>query len=89
MKKYKLGEIADFNVKAISKSDSLQEIIYLDTSSITENVISDTIIINIEDAPSRAQRRVKNNTIIYSTVRPRLKHYGILNNPQTNFRGVL
>lgn len=44
MKKYKLGEIADFNVKAISKSDSLQEIIYLDTSSITENVISDTII---------------------------------------------
>jgi len=85
MKKYKLGEIADFNVKAISKSDSLQEIIYLDTSSITENVISDTIIINIEDAPSRAQRRVKNNTIIYSTVRPRLKHYGILNNPQTNF----
>ena len=28
---------------------------------------------------------MKNNTIIYSTVRPRLKHYGILNNPQTNF----
>ena len=43
MKKYKLGEIADFNVKAISKSDSLQEIIYLDTSSITENVISEDV----------------------------------------------
>ncbi len=85
LKKYKLADIADFNKSSISRSETFKEIIYLDTSSITENVVSGTAIINIKEAPSRAQRKVTNNTIIYSTVRPRLKHYGILSSPQNNF----
>lgn len=85
LKKYKLADIADFNKSSISRFETFKEIIYLDTSSITENVVSDTAIINIKDAPSRAQRKVTNNTIIYSTVRPILKHYGILSCPQNNF----
>ncbi len=84
LKKYKLGEIADINKRNINKSDSFKEIIYLDTSSITENIISNTITLNRNNAPSRAQRRVTNNTILYSTVRPLLKHYGILKKPQNN-----
>ena len=83
--KYKLADIADFNKSSISKSETFKEIIYLDTSSITENVVSGTVIMNTKEAPSRAQRKVTNNTIIYSTVRPRLKHYGILSRPQNNF----
>ena len=85
LKKYKLADIADFNKSSISKSETFKEIIYLDTSSITENVVSGTVIMNTKGAPSRAQRKVTNNTIIYSTVRPRLKHYGILSRPQNNF----
>ena len=84
MTKYKLGDIADFNKRTLNKSDSIKEIIYLDTSSITENVISDTVTLQVADAPSRAQRKVEHYTIIYSTVRPRLKHYGILKNPNSN-----
>lgn len=84
LKKYKLGEIADFNKSSLSKSDSISEIMYLDTSSITENVISDIVILDAANAPSRAQRKVEHHTIIYSTVRPRLKHYGILENPRDN-----
>lgn len=84
MKKYKLEDIADFNKRTINKSDSIKEILYLDTSSITENIISDMAVIDINNAPSRAQRRVENNTIVYSTVRPRLKHYGLLRSPQSN-----
>jgi type I restriction enzyme S subunit len=84
MTKYKLGDIADFNKRALNKSDSIKEIIYLDTSSITENVISDTVTLHVADAPSRAQRKVEHYTIIYSTVRPRLKHYGILKTPSSN-----
>lgn len=84
LKKYKLGEIADFNKRTLNKADSIKEIVYLDTSSITENVISDTVTLNVADAPSRAQRKVQHYTIIYSTVRPRLKHYGILKNPNSN-----
>lgn len=84
MTRYKLGDIADLNKRTINKSDSIKEILYLDTSSITENVISDTAVVDINNAPSRAQRRVENNTIVYSTVRPRLKHYGLLRSPQSN-----
>ena len=85
LKKYKLYEIADLNTSSISNSDNtLSEIIYLDTSSITENVILSTYKVSIHEAPSRAQRRVKKNTILYSTVRPRLKHYGILSSPEEN-----
>ena len=72
VKKYKLGEIADFNKENIGSTDKFTVIEYLDTSSITENVISGISVLNISDAPSRAQRKVTNNTIIYSTVRPRL-----------------
>ena len=84
LKKYKLGDIADFNKRTLNKSDSIKEIIYLDTSSIIENVISDTVTLQMADAPSRAQRKVEHYTIIYSTVRPRLKHYGILRTPSNN-----
>ena len=84
LKKYKLGEIVDFNKRSLNKSDLIKEIIYLDTSNITENVISDTVTLNVADAPSRAQRKVEHYTIIYSTVRPRLKHYGILKSPDSN-----
>lgn len=82
--KYKLGDIADLNKASISQYKSAFEIVYLDTSSITENEISHLPRIRIENAPSRAQRKVENNTIVYSTVRPRLKHYGILQSPQSN-----
>ena len=85
LKKYKLYEIADLNKNSISNSNNtFSEIIYLDTSSITENVISGTCVVSTHEAPSRAQRRVEKNTILYSTVRPRLKHYGILLSPETN-----
>ena len=83
-RKYKLGKIADFNKISIGKNDTFSTIEYLDISSITENVISGTSILNISDAPSRAQRKVTDKTIIYSTVRPRLRHYGILRSPKNN-----
>lgn len=82
--KYKLSKIANFNKNTINKLDKLSEIAYIDTSSITENVISGISTLKMADAPSRAQRKVTHNTILYSTVRPRLKHYGIINSPQNN-----
>ncbi len=83
-RKYTLTEIADINKSTINKSDNFSEIIYLDTSSITENYISGTCTMSLSDAPSRAQRKVESNTIVYSTVRPRLKHYGIIVSPPDN-----
>jgi type I restriction enzyme S subunit len=80
----KISDIADTNAHTISKDNGLLEILYLDTSNLNENRISETQMFRLNAAPSRAQRMVKDRTILYSTVRPRLKHYGILCNPQSN-----
>lgn len=83
--KFRLDDIVIFNAENLNKSDKFSEIEYLDTSSIQEGNISETQILNRNVVPSRAKRKVKNNTIIYSTVRPNLKHYGILKNPPHSF----
>lgn len=85
MDKYKIKDICDLNLCTITPKDKYSSILYLDTSSILCNQISNLQIVSIKDAPSRAKRKVKNNTIVYSTVRPNLKHFGIISNPPNNF----
>lgn len=75
---YRLDGICDINKCNLNKSDKIDKILYLDTGSLTENRISDLEEYFISDAPSRAKRKVKENSILFSTVRPALKHYGIL-----------
>lgn len=84
MKKYKLSEICELNNATLKSSDNFDEILYLDTSNITKNCIAELQPFFIKNAPSRAQRKVKDKTIIFSTVRPNQKHFGILNNPPKN-----
>ena len=75
-----LGEICEINADNISAKDNLMEIKYLDSSSVTQNVFDEYQIFNVlqDEIPSRAKRKVKHNDIVYSTVRPNLKHYGII-----------
>lgn len=84
MKRYRLGEICTLNAQSLKSSDGLKEILYLDTSNITENLIDSFQTFTVSNAPSRAQRKVKDKTIIFSTVRPNQKHCGILRNPPNN-----
>lgn len=86
-KKCKLGEICLINTASYSTSDNYSFINYLDTGSITQNKIEkiQKINLSIEKLPSRAKRRVKYNSIIYSTVRPNQRHYGIIKNHPENF----
>ena len=80
----RIKDICDINAFSISINDGFDNIQYLDTSNLTENEIGELQSMLLSEAPSRAQRRVKNNTILYSTVRPNQKHYGILSNPCHN-----
>ena len=80
----RIKDICDINAFSISVNDEIDNIQYLDTSNLTENEIGELQSMLLSEAPSRAQRRVKNNTILYSTVRPNQKHYGILSNPCHN-----
>ncbi|OYX86463.1 MAG: hypothetical protein B7Y83_01320 [Flavobacteriales bacterium 32-34-25] len=73
------------NASTLSKNDSFEKIYYLDTSNITKNKINNIQKISRANAPSRAQRKVNNNTIIYSSVRPNLEHFGFIENPIENF----
>lgn len=80
-KEYKLGDLISTNQNTINSKYSHDEIQYLDTGSITRGKIDSYQQLNIKEAPSRAKRLIKHNDIVYSTVRPIQRHYGIIKNP--------
>lgn len=80
----KLKEIADFNKESMGKNSNYEFINYLDTANITNGTIDTIVRMSVEEAPSRAKRIVHNNDIVYSTVRPNLCHYGIIDFPVEN-----
>ncbi|MBQ9971296.1 MAG: restriction endonuclease subunit S [Elusimicrobiaceae bacterium] len=84
-KKYKLKDLGQINKSSISKNDKFQTIVYLDTGNMLAGQISETVEYPILKAPSRARRKVQNNSIVYSMVRPNQLHYGLIRNPQRNF----
>ncbi|WP_349663812.1 restriction endonuclease subunit S [Cellulophaga lytica] len=82
----KLSDFADCNKWNRTKENLYDKINYLDTSSLTENVIESFQELDFEKdkIPSRAQRIVSENDILYSTVRPNQLHYGIIKRPIEN-----
>lgn len=82
-----IKDVCDFNSEAIGSASQPEEIQYLDTGNITRNRIDNVQILNRNKTsfPSRAQRKVKDKTIIYSTVRPIQEHFGFLCKPADNF----
>lgn len=83
-KQYKLKDLIDINVSSVSKKDNLSCILYLDTGSVIAGKIKELLEVSYNNAPSRAKRRVKNNSIVYSMVRPNQLHYGLIKNPSKN-----
>jgi len=76
----KLRNLCKTNQQTYSPSENWSYINYLDTGNITENRINEIqkIIPEINNLPSRARRKVIIDDIIYSTVRPNQRHYGII-----------
>ncbi len=86
-RKVRIGDIADINSNLYSKKDKWKDIYYLDTGNITKNEIDNIQHIDLakEKLPCRAKRKVKKNSIIYSTVRPNQQHFGIIKEHCDNF----
>lgn len=83
MQKVKLGDISKLNAETFK--NNFNKIYYLDTSSVTKGRFEKySVFENGAKIPSRAKRAVKDKTIVYSTVRPNLKHFGILKEPSEN-----
>lgn len=80
----KLKHIVEFNPESIDKT--IFKINYVDTSSSYDGRILSFQTLNLP-FPSRAQRLLKENDIIISSVRPNLKHNAIVSKNQNNFVG--
>lgn len=79
-----VGELVNVNKNSLKKDNDFTEIQYIDTSSVTNNDFEEPSVLSKENAPSRAKRLVKHQDIIYSTVRPIQKHFGIFYYPKKN-----
>lgn len=82
MTRFLVKDLVKTNVSCYNKSDSWEYINYLDTGNLTNNVISEVVklIPGKDTIPSRAKRKVKQGDILYSTVRPNLRHFGYMKN---------
>lgn len=83
----RLGSVVRTNTTSYSPKEGWKYVNYLDTGNITENVIDAIQHIDLENEklPSRAKRKVQINSILYSTVRPNQKHFGIIKSMPKNF----
>ena len=74
----KIKDVAVLNRETYKKNEFPDFINYLDTGSLTKNKVEGFQCLNTKEdkIPSRAQRKIKKHTILYSTVRPNQEHYG-------------
>ena len=86
-KKIRIGDVCTTNGATYSIKESWPFVNYLDTGNITNNRIESIQRVDVknEKLPSRARRKVKRNSIIYSTVRPNQRHFGIIKEQPDNF----
>lgn len=71
-----MGKIKDyFELNPTKNTNNYTDYInYIDTSSVTKGILYDITYLD-DNFPSRANRRVKYDDILYSSVRPNLRHY--------------
>ena len=79
-KRVRLGDVCKTNRNTYSVSENWDFVNYLDTGNITENRVDEIqrIVVGTDKLPSRARRKVTVGDIVYSTVRPNQRHYGIV-----------
>ena len=85
--KFKVGDICITNIQTYSDKENWPFINYLDTGNITNNVIDEIQHLQSgkDKYPSRAKRKVQIDDIVYSTVRPNQRHFGIIKDMPMNF----
>ena len=76
----RIGDVCKTNQQTYSVSEKWPFVNYLDTGNITKNRVSEIqhLVTGQDTLPSRARRKVTVDDILYSTVRPNQRHYGIV-----------
>lgn len=78
-----LKEVITTNPSTLKKGE-IDEILYVDISSVGQGKIESFTQYHIDDAPGRAKRKVQHGDVIWSCVRPNRKQYALIQNPQSN-----
>ena len=81
-----LGDCAVINDSTYSPKEAWPFIHYLDTGNVTDNRIAAIrrLVPGTDTIPSRARRKVQPGDVVYSTVRPDQRHFGLLKDPPDN-----
>lgn len=79
-----LGDIASTNVESYQARELPDEINYIDISSVTQGRIATKTLLSSAEAPGRARRRAKYGDVIWSNVRPNLRAYALVIDPDEN-----
>lgn len=80
----RLGSIVKINSKSIDNNYQFNYINYIDISSVEQGNILDKTHYAIEQAPGRAKRIITDGDVLWSMVRPNLRAYTIILNPEPN-----
>ncbi len=82
-----LGDCIMMNEATYSPKEKWSFVNYLDTGNITSNRIKEIQYLDLNEAklPSRARRKAELGDIVFSTVRPNQRHFGILQFVPDNF----
>ena len=79
-----LGDIASTNSESFRLKELPQELNYIDISSVAQGrIVSKNQMVSTE-APGRARRKARDGDVIWSNVRPNLRAYALVREPDHN-----
>jgi type I restriction enzyme S subunit len=77
-----LGEIAETNRESYGAKELPDKIKYIDISSVSRGQIESKSSMLASDAPGRARRKATDGDVIWSNVRPNLRAYALILEPE-------
>lgn len=79
-----IGDVADTNAESYRAKELPEAINYIDISSVERGRIVSKTLIPSSDAPGRARRKARDGDVIWSNVRPNLRAYALILDPEEN-----
>ena len=79
-----LGDIARTNETSYGAQELPEQINYIDISSVAKGRIADKATMPSAEAPGRARRRTRSGDVIWSNVRPNLRAFALVLDPEEN-----
>ena len=77
-----LGDIAEANKESYRAKELPDEINYIDISSVAQGRVVSKTRLPASEAPGRARRKIRYGDIIWSNVRPNLRAYALMLEPE-------